>query len=184
MRRRDHRGFTLVELMIAVVIAAILLALGLPAFTTWIANIAIRTNAEAITSGIQLARTEAVRRNTAVRVVLTAAGTSWTVAQDSDGTVIQEYGGEGRADTVTVSFCPTGGRTLTFNALGGVNEATPISQIAVNSSTISATQARRMCVVVFPGGGARMCDPQRLTTDPQGCPTVPEICRQPAAACP
>ena len=64
------RGFSLIEMMIAVVIVGLLLMAGVPAYTTWIQNLQIRTGAEAILNGMQLARAEAVRRNTNVRFVL------------------------------------------------------------------------------------------------------------------
>jgi type IV fimbrial biogenesis protein FimT len=69
------------------------LAAAVPAFTTWIGNSQIRNTAEALLSGIQLARAEAVRRNIRVRFQLTdsaaadcvisGTGTNWVIsAQD------------------------------------------------------------------------------------------------------
>ncbi|MBI3525652.1 MAG: GspH/FimT family pseudopilin [Betaproteobacteria bacterium] len=92
-----QRGVTLVELMISLVIGAVLLSLGVPSFMSWIQNSQIRTAAEAIQNGLQLARVEAVRRNAPVRFQLvtnvtascalapvspsTTSG-SWAVSQD------------------------------------------------------------------------------------------------------
>ncbi len=60
------RGFSLIELLIAMAIAGILLGLGAPSYQAWITNAHIRTTAEAIQNGLQLARGEAVRRNTQI----------------------------------------------------------------------------------------------------------------------
>lgn len=61
---------SLIELMIGLAVLGILLGLGIPAFTTMLQNLQIRTAAEAIVSGLQTARNEAVRRNTSVRFQL------------------------------------------------------------------------------------------------------------------
>lgn len=62
MKHSAH-GFSLIELLITLGIAAFLLALGASSFTNWIGNMKIRTTAESIQNGLQLARGEAVRRN-------------------------------------------------------------------------------------------------------------------------
>lgn len=189
MRIRRNHGFTLIELAITVSVAGILMALAMPSFTTWLGNVAIRTNAEAISSAIQFARTEAIRRNASVRIVMDAAGTAWTVSLVSDGSIIQERAAEGRADTVTLTFEPAAARTLTFSQFGTISDAAPITALKVDSSTISAANSREMCVMVSTSGISRMCDPARatanleaagatvVTKDPQSCqPAVPPVC--------
>ncbi len=78
---RKQRGVSLVELMIGIVIVSLLMAMGIPSFNLWIQNTQTRTAAESIQSGLQIARTEAVRRNANVRFNLTDAGgkVAWTV---------------------------------------------------------------------------------------------------------
>lgn len=82
------RGFTLIELMVAVAIFGLLLALGSRSFASWIQNQQIRTGAESILNGMQLARGEAVKRNASAIFVLcdVAAGntgSSWDVLAQS-----------------------------------------------------------------------------------------------------
>lgn len=67
------RGFSLVELVVTLAIMGILLALAMPSYRAWIVNVKIRSTAESIQSGLQLARAEAVRRNTAVMFQLTTS---------------------------------------------------------------------------------------------------------------
>lgn len=189
MRDCGSRGFTIIELMIAVSVMGIMLALAVPSMTTWLANSAIRANAEAVSGAIQDARTEAIRRNTPVQLVMDTAGTSWTISEVASGNVIQQRGAEARADSVALTFEPAAARTLTFSALGTVTDTTPIVALKVDSSTISAAQSREMCVMVTVSGGSRMCDPFRstanlevsgatvVTKDPQSCqPSVPAVC--------
>lgn len=85
---------TLVELMIGVAVLAFLLMSGAPAFSDWIRNLRIRSASESILSGIQYARSEAVRRNTTARFQLTdslsngctlsTTGLSWVVTMGVD----------------------------------------------------------------------------------------------------
>jgi type IV fimbrial biogenesis protein FimT len=73
LSQRTHRqGFSLVELVVAMAIVAFVMALAIPTFGTWSQNVQIRTVAESIQNGLQLARTEAMRRNTEVRFQLTS----------------------------------------------------------------------------------------------------------------
>lgn len=58
----SERGFSLVELLVAVSVLVILTALAVPNFTTWIRNARVRTVAETLQSGVRLAQAEAQRR--------------------------------------------------------------------------------------------------------------------------
>jgi type IV fimbrial biogenesis protein FimT len=88
--RRKRFGFSLIELMIVVVIAALLLMIGLPNMNIWLNNTKTRTAGETVLTGLQLARAEAVRRNATVRFqlvsdltsacTLSMSGTSWVVS--------------------------------------------------------------------------------------------------------
>ncbi len=60
------RGFTLVELMVAIAIMAVLLMAVSPAVNDWMVNVRIRNVAGAIEQGLQQARQEAIRRNQTV----------------------------------------------------------------------------------------------------------------------
>lgn len=70
--KQTRQGFTLVEVMIAVAIAAILLALAAPSYALWTTNTRVKTAAESLFNGLQLARAEAVRRNSQIFFSLTS----------------------------------------------------------------------------------------------------------------
>lgn len=61
-----ERGFTLVELMVAIAVMGLLLVAVSPALNDWAINLRIRNTASAVEQGLQLARQEAIRRNQAV----------------------------------------------------------------------------------------------------------------------
>lgn len=149
------RGFTLIELAIAMVIMAVLLALALPSYTTYIENAKVRTAAQAFLSGLQTARSEAVNRNTSVQFLLTdndpiddnvaiavasSTGRNWMIRTSDMTTFIEgKYGAEGTGPsgsggTLSVQVCPlqtdgTCGATssVTFNGLGATTLASAVT---------------------------------------------------------
>lgn len=177
-----ERGVTLVEIAIGLAIVALTLAIGTPMMADWLQNLQIRNAAEAIQNGLQLARGEAVRRNTNVEFILsspgTAGGTGWTVRTVGTGTVLQSKpDGEGSAKAV-LSVTPGGANTVTFNGFGRMPTTPPnnddgsafMTQIDVDSSVLAAADSRELRVLIGSGGQIRMCDPNVAdTTDPRSC---------------
>jgi len=199
VRLHVQRGVSLIEVMIGLVIVSIVLALGVPSFSTYIQNTRIRNDAEAIQNGLNLARAEAVRRNTLVKFTL-GTGSAWTIGcssavgdQDGDGVddcpaTIQSYVSEG-STRATVATSEVNGATgaaggstfsstLEFNGLGRVTSATldtgdnarfDVSNPAGGSCVASGGSMRCLRVVVSAVGQVRMCDPALASTDAQGC---------------
>ena len=163
-----ERGFTLVELLITVAVFAVLTMLALPSFNQWIANTKIRSTTESVLAGFQLARTEAIRLNRGVRVTLNA-DTSWSVAEVLSGIVIQTRpAAEGTGNT-TMAVTPGTATTVDFNGLGRVTNLTPITQVDLDSTVISAAETKELRITIDAGGAARACDPSHPSSDPRGC---------------
>lgn len=185
-----HQGVSLIELMIGMIIIGILLSIAIPSFSSWIQNARIRTTAESIQNGLQLARAEAVRRNSLVQFSR-GAGTSsnWTVGCT---TPIGDLNGDGVADCPAViqSRSAAEGSTnvnisatadlVVFNGLGRVTPAgTPANDINIPTDGVcaagAATAGLNKClrIMVSPGGQIRMCDRSASTTatppDPRAC---------------
>ena len=175
------QGFTLIELGIALAVLGVLITMGLPMFTTWIANSKIRTGAEAVLNGVQLARAEAVRQNLQVQFVLGGASgpTEWTVSAITGGglTTVQTRSANEGSNNAVVGITPAGATTVTFNGLGRVvsnsDGSATVSQIDVcTSAPIASADMRKMRIVVGAGGTVRMCDPQVAAGDPRACAVV------------
>jgi type IV fimbrial biogenesis protein FimT len=75
-RRLDRAsGFTIIEMIVAVSIFSILVALTVPTMRTWIANTKVRAVADAIQNGVRLAQAESLRRSRQVVFALTNSTT-------------------------------------------------------------------------------------------------------------
>ena len=174
------RGFTLIELMIAMAIAVLLLLLAAPMYSVWLADSQIRNAAESIAGGMRFAQAAAVKRNRPVEFVLdkTTATGSWTArlpAVDADLAEDLEVGvfAEG---AVRVDFDPrpTAATTVTFSPLGRIvpnaGGTTTLTEVRV---TIPPPPTGTRPLRVLVGGartGIKICDPAWPATDPKGCP--------------
>lgn len=178
LARKNLRGVTMIELMIGLVIVGLLLVFAVPSYTAWLNNSQIRTAAESILNGVQLARAEAVRQNTTVQFALTNLPMSdWTVSVPANSAVVQtRSSAEGSATARINTTLPAGATIVTFNGLGRVTANVPASTSLAEADITSskATNARQLNVrvggVVGGGGGmVRMCDPALPAADPQSC---------------
>lgn len=71
----ESRGFTLVELLVALVLLGILISIGMPAFGKMIDQQRMDSGLSALTGSLNMAKQEAVRRNRPV--TLTAIESDW-----------------------------------------------------------------------------------------------------------
>lgn len=79
---RTLKGFTLIELMVTLAIAAIVLTVGVPGFMATIQNNRITTSLNDFVSDLNLARSEAIKRGS--RVTLCKSDDGETCTQDGD----------------------------------------------------------------------------------------------------
>lgn len=195
---RTQSGVTLIELAIGMVIIGILMAAAMPSFRTWIQNTQIRSAAESVYNGLQVARAEAVRRNNIVRFqlmssldascALSGAGSSWVVSRADasakcdiapsdtiDPFIIQGRSGTESSADVTVAAVDAGGgaaSTVTFNGMGQVvandDGSSPISRVDIDTVQVLADK-RPLRVVVGTGGSMKMCDPSVTAPDTRAC---------------
>lgn len=162
---RGQAGVTLVELMVTLAVLAIGATLAAPGFSQMIANYKVRGAAESIINGLNYARTEALRRNSAVTFSLTPGGSGWTVSQVSPSTTLQSRSDNESPDTTVASS--TAATAVTFLPNGLLQTGSQLSQVTV-SSFVQGTDTRR--INVFGGGLIRLCDPAIATPDdPRRC---------------
>lgn len=71
---KRHKGFSLTELIVALLVAMILLALGLPAFLRAYRAYQLNNATRQVADILRLTRYEAIRQNTAVQCIVQASG--------------------------------------------------------------------------------------------------------------
>ena len=172
-----QRGISLIEPMIAIAVLAILLAMAVPAASDFLKNQRIRTAAEALQNGLQMARAEAVRRNTNVQFVL-GTGTTWSVQLASDSSELQARTGEEGTAGVILTTAPAAATTVTFDGLGrraaaNADASLVLTRISVDldSAVLAAADTRDLRIDIKLGGEVRMCDPNPTvnSTDSRYC---------------
>lgn len=189
------RGFSIVEILIALTIIAMLMVLVAPSSAIWIQNTRLRTAASSVSAGLQLARIEAMKRNTLVAFQMTSANSAaWQVCiydpvpdtcSAAAGSILQSVSASEAALNATLGTDTALSNTATalapgtnmpsetiFDSFGRLAAASPsnVMRIDVRNTTIAAADERRMVILVSLGGQVLMCDPKLVkATNPQGC---------------
>lgn len=114
---KDRWGFTLIEMLMAMVMLAIVTGFAIPVFAKWLPNYNLKTAARDVFSNMQLAKLEAVKQNSTCAV--TIGSDSYEIVQLDKTVSLEEYGSG-------VQFGGPEGETpnspFTFNARGMINE--------------------------------------------------------------
>ena len=170
-------GFSLIELIIVIVLLSLMLALAMPAYAAWVQNTRIRSAAESFVSGLQLARNEAVRRNSNVQFVI-GVGSAWTVqcqvvtpGCENVAPIQSRVAKEGSSSSVTV--VASDGLTIRFDGFGRMISPVPaigtVATFNIDNTQLSAADSRDLRVTVGSAGTIRMCDPNVIAPDVRRC---------------
>jgi type IV fimbrial biogenesis protein FimT len=158
------RGFTLIELMVAIAVLGILITLAAPSFNGFIDRYRVKRAADTISAFLINTKSEAVKRNTTVRAVFNTTGASWcagmTTNATCDCTVTNanacQIDGVERvvrgSDYKNIALAVTGS-TFAFTPLRGV------ANVAGNAEVTSANGLKIQVKVKNTTGRIRVCSP-------------------------
>lgn len=160
---RSPKGFTLIELMVAIAILAILVTLAAPSFSSFIDKYRVKRAADTVSAFLINTKSEAIKRNTRVRAVFQATGSSWcagmTTADTCDCTAATSCQIDGAERVVRGSDFKD--ILLTVSADESKFSFTPLRG-AVNAGNAQVTSANGLqvrVVVKNTTGRIRLCSP-------------------------
>jgi type IV fimbrial biogenesis protein FimT len=161
LARPGVAGFTLIELMVTVAVVGILAMVAVPAMTALVNGNRLAGMTGEMTSALQLARSEAIRRNARVMIcgstdgATCAGGTDWTTWIVSSGAeVIRSSSAPGstqiRGPAVGIEFRPSG----LIDAERQVTVCVPTDQPEQNQRVITVMISGNLATTRESGGGA------------------------------
>jgi type IV fimbrial biogenesis protein FimT len=160
-----RRGFTLIELMVTIAIAVILISLAVPSFRSYNVKKKVEGTLAELASDIQFARSEAVSRNTTVRLTLgtncysvhpssaTITASTCTVTAGTDIRTVRVE------DTSSVGLAANGGLAyMDFDSVRGTATFSPTAtEGLINVTSIGTSSAFNFRARVTEFGRVQVC---------------------------
>jgi prepilin-type N-terminal cleavage/methylation domain-containing protein len=120
--KTDQSGFSLVELIVALVVLAVLASISVPVVTAWYPTYQLRNAARELQSNMQLVRLEAIRQNTSCTITFTVNG--YTCSSPNKTINLSDYKGGIQFQGPGAETFEFAGGTLTFSSTGMASGAT------------------------------------------------------------
>lgn len=160
-RYRRMRGFTIIELMITLVVAAILLAIAIPSFTYLTVSNKLTTSANSLVSNLAIARMAAIKRNADVGV---CADSSCSVNFPAGSATVIHAGitgiQPGVIDIQSTKYLAYGAQGLAYavTSTGPLVKATaPYSGLVADIYTAQISSNNHRCVYLTSGSVVSTC---------------------------
>lgn len=137
---RTPRGFTLIEVLVAIAVAAVAMRMVMRPAATYLTRSRTRKAASVVAGDLDLARSIAVRQRQPVRITFTAGTTQYTLG-DRTGSTIYKTVALGTASDYripSVQFTPA---TVDFYPSGVASSALTVTLTAgVSTRTVTSTR--------------------------------------------
>jgi type IV fimbrial biogenesis protein FimU len=141
------KGFTLLELLIALAVLLVIVSLAVPAFSRSIQIARADADIDSLQRGLGFARLEAINRGTTVRVRPMAGGDDWSRGlsiTEVDGAltnVLRVVPAPSRGAALTLT---SGVETIEFNSLGGL--AAPSMTVLISYALGAQGRVLNLCL--------------------------------------
>ena len=173
-------GFTLIELMVTIAVAAILLTVGVPSFRSLLENQRLTTAVNDLHASINLTRAEAVQRGTRVDLA-PLDGKSWAkgwavfiekkevatqIPDMAADEIIYSIGSIPDGITITTKFTDETTQYIAYNATGRtrVNSSNQQPQSGAITLTLEGVETLQKRIILNFMGRPRVCDPVKEST--------------------
>ena len=128
-RRRDERGFSLIELTVTMAVIGLMAMIGLPSMQDWLERYRVRTATQEMAAAVQLQRMRAVSQNADFSIDFDASGGTYALYQGdpSTGTLLDPLPHDlpmGVAYSGNSDPVDTPNDELIFHSDGSLNDST------------------------------------------------------------
>jgi type IV fimbrial biogenesis protein FimT len=176
-QKKHTAGFTLVEFMVVLAIAAILFSMAVPSFRALIRNMQVTTVVNDFFSALNLARSEAIKRGTRVTLGTVKADSGWedgwvvfvhnnsTTVPDAGDEIIFERGPIHRGITIVPNLGGDPLKYISFNGTGRTRtDDSGQTPLFGNFAFIVDGVTVRQIIITFLGR-PRVCTPAKKDCD-------------------
>ena len=115
---KNHHGFTLIELIVAIGLAAILASVAMPNMISWTSNAKVSSASRQVLSSIQHARIHAIKVNKMTHIEFSEAGESYEIRKWSPETEAWKIEIHSLPGGVQMKSAFGSGRVLSFDGRG------------------------------------------------------------------
>ncbi len=132
LHRVPSQGFSIVELMVVVAIAATLAGLAAPSFTSLIADQRIKAAAGELHATLSLARSEAMKRSVSVTVTPKSSNwvNGWEIANPANANLLLDD--HPALSGITITNAPL---SVVYQSSGRINASATVNFTVANSGT-------------------------------------------------
>ena len=150
MKKANNRGFTILELMVVIAIIAIMAALAVPNYLSWLPDRRLATGALDVLQGLQKSRSEAIKSNRNVIVTFNPGAESFRAFMDADASGAQN----GSEPTIINRSMPAGIDLVStgFTANSVTFDSRGIPTTAVGLVTLQNSKGNTQRVELFLSG--------------------------------
>lgn len=127
-------GVTLIELLVAIAMLAVLMTVAVPSFQTFMINNQVSAFSDQLYASLLLTRSEAIKRNGRVQICRSSNGTACTGSWNEGWIVFEDKDGNSTPSTSEIIF-KAGSQNGNFSLSGLPNSLYYDSQGAATSST-------------------------------------------------